>query len=99
MLNAIKRKASAKMLGISDKQMIEMEAMQKEISAIEYRHEEDGIVVKMSGDMKIVFLEINGESREDVKKVINKTHDKLQQELARKMMSMGGGLGGMLGKM
>ena len=99
MFNSVKRKASAKMLGISDKQMVEMEQMQREISAIEYRHEEDGVVVKMSGDMKVQFIQIDGETREVVKKAINKAHDKLQQVLARKMMSMGGGLGGLLGKM
>lgn len=97
MLNKLKRKVSAKAMGISDQQMAEMETMQRQISQMQYRHEENGIVVKMTGDMKVEYLEINGEAREDIKKVINKAHEKMQHELTRKMMEMGGGLGGLLG--
>lgn len=96
-LDNIKRKASAKALGVSDKEMAQMEDMQKTMTAFQYRHEEGGIVVKLSGDGKVQWLEVNGEDREDIKSVINKAHDKMQKELAKKMMESGG-LGGLLGR-
>jgi len=96
MLDTLKRKVTAKAMGISDKKMAEVQAIQRQIAEMQYRHEENGIVVKMSGDMKVQYLEINGEARDDIRKAINKTCDKMQHELNRKMMESGS-LGDILG--
>jgi DNA-binding protein YbaB len=85
MFDKIKAKAAAKAMGISDKQMAEMQALQKQIEEIEIRHEDNGIVVKVSGDMKIKYIEINGEHKEDIEKVINKALNKVQKEVSMKM--------------
>lgn len=96
MINKIKRKAAAKAMGISDKQMAELESMQKQIQQISARHEEGNVVVKVTGDMKIDYIEIDGEAREDIKKAANKAFEKVQKETQKKMMGAMGGMGGLM---
>lgn len=96
MFDTLKRKVAAKTMGVSDARMAEMQEMQRKIAEIQYKHEEDGIMVKLSGDSKIQYLEINGERRDDIKKVLNKAHDKMQHEVSKKMMNDAGGLSGLL---
>ena len=82
MFGKVKRKAASKALGISEKEITQME-----------------IVVKVTGDMKIAYLEIDGESKEELVKVINKAFEKSQKEIQKKMMGQMGGMGGLLGKL
>ena len=52
--------------------------------------EENGIVVKVSGDQKIKFLSINGAENKILIEVINKAVKKSQENASKKMQDMGG---------
>ena len=100
MLGKLKRKAAARSMGVSEKQIADLESMQREVALMEFKHEEGDVTVKVSGDMKIQYLSVDGESRDDIKKAINKAFEKSQKEMAKKMMGSmgGGGLSGLLGR-
>ncbi|KKT67524.1 MAG: hypothetical protein UW61_C0007G0001, partial [Candidatus Curtissbacteria bacterium GW2011_GWC1_44_33] len=61
--------------------------------------ERNGMKVVVTGDQKVAYIEINGEERKDLVELINSAMKKVQKEAAKKMMEMGGGLSGLLGKM
>ncbi|KKS80770.1 MAG: hypothetical protein UV56_C0009G0004 [Candidatus Woesebacteria bacterium GW2011_GWC1_43_10b] len=71
--------------------------MQKELEKITETVEEDNIKVKVRGDQKIEYIEIDGEERKDIADAINKAMKNVQKEAAKKMMQEGGGLSGLLG--
>lgn len=71
--------------------------MQKELSGEEIRVEEGDIVVVITGDQKIKHFSVQGISSDDAVKVLNKAINQSQQLAAKKLQSMGGGLGGLLG--
>lgn len=85
------------------KQLLQMrqQAMQlkKELEKIEHIEERGGIKVKVNGAQEVTWIEIDGESREDIVKLINDAMKEVQKKSAKKMMEMGGGLGGLLGGM
>lgn len=72
--------------------------LQDELAKITHTEEKGTLKVKVTGDQKIDYVEIDGEEREDIKDIINKAFKKIQKESAKKMMEMGGGLSGLLGK-
>lgn len=88
-----------KQLGELSKMRSQAKALQSELEQITASVEEKGIVVKVSGDQKVVHIKIDGEEREDLVKVINKAMKEVQKKAAKKMLEMGGGLSGLLGKM
>ena len=71
--------------------------LQDELSQIKHVEDKGKVRVKVTGDQKIDFIEIDGEERSDVKDVVNKAFKEIQKEAAKKMMEMGGGLKGLLG--
>jgi nucleoid-associated protein EbfC len=71
--------------------------MQQELSAEEIRIEEGDIVVVISGDQKIKQFSVQGISSDEAVEVLNKAIKKSQEIAAKKLQSMTGGLGGMLG--
>ena len=73
--------------------------LQKELEKIKESAEKDGMRVVVTGDQKIAYIEIDGEERRDLVDLINEAMKKVQKEAAKKMLEMGGGLGGLLGKM
>jgi len=73
--------------------------LQKELEKIRESEERNGMKVVVTGDQKISYIEINGEERKDLVELINSAMKKVQKEAAKKMLEMGGGLGGLLGKM
>lgn len=73
--------------------------MQDELSKEEIKVEEGDIVVIISGDQKIKHFSVQGVSSDDAVKVLNKAITQSQQLAAKKLQSMSGGLGGLLGKM
>lgn len=85
------------------KQLLQMrqQAMQlkKELEKIEHTEERGNVKVKVNGAQEVIWIEINGESREDIVKLINDAMKEVQKKSAKKMMEMGGGLGGLLGGM
>lgn len=71
--------------------------LQRELEQIEQTEESGGVKVKVNGAQQVVYLEINGEEKRDIVEVINKAMKNVQKKAAKKMMEMGGGLGGLLG--
>lgn len=71
--------------------------MQDELAAEEIRIEEGDILVVISGDQKIKQLSVQGISSPEVIDILNRAIKKSQELAAKKLQSMTGGLGGMLG--
>lgn len=88
-----------KALGNLNQLRQQAQKMQQELSAEEIRVEEGDIVVVITGDQKIKHFSVQGISSEDAVKVLNKAITQSQQLAAKKLQSMSGGLGGLLGGM
>ena len=73
--------------------------LQKELEKIKESAERGGMRVVVTGDQKVSFIEIDGQERMDLVELINEAMKKVQKEAAKKMLEMGGGLSGLLGKM
>jgi len=88
--------------GLGDKAKLVQEAMklQKVIQNERVTVEKNGVKVEMSGDQKVVSVEIDGQTANHVKEVFNEAVKKSQEAAAKKIQQMGGmgGLGGLLGK-
>lgn len=72
-------------------------AIQKQLQAEQITVEKHGVRIVITGDQKILNLESNGKSDNDIKDAINEAVKKSQEVAARKLASMSGGLGGLLG--
>lgn len=86
-----------KALGDLNKLRQQAKKMQQELAAEEIRVEEGDIVVVISGDQKIKQFSVQGVTSAEAVEVLNKAIKKSQEVAARKLQSMTGGLGGMLG--
>ncbi len=64
--------------------------MQKKMKLITYTATKDKNSVKVTGDQKIEYMEVDGESRPELVKLINGALDAVQKESAKKMMEEGG---------
>jgi len=64
--------------------------LKKVVEAEIIEYEEEGIIIKISGDQKIKFLSINGVENRILIEVINKALKKSQEAAAKKMKDMGG---------
>ncbi|NCN51084.1 MAG: hypothetical protein GW762_05530 [Candidatus Pacebacteria bacterium] len=71
--------------------------MQDELSAETIRVEEGDIVVEITGAQEIKTFSVQGISSDEAVNVLNKAIKKSQELAAKKLQSMTGGLGGMLG--
>ena len=61
-------------------------ALESELTEVE----ENGVVVKVSGDQKVKFLSVNGAENKILVEAINKAMKKSQESAAKKMQDMGG---------
>lgn len=73
--------------------------LQKELEKIIKTVEKHGYTVSVTGDQKIRYIKKDGEDMEELVELINSAMKDVQKESAKKMMEMGGGLGGLLGGM
>lgn len=73
--------------------------LQRELEKIKESAEKGGMRVVVTGDQKVSYIEIDGEEKRELVELINEAMKKVQKEAAKKMMEMGGGLSGLLGKM
>lgn len=73
--------------------------LQKQLEQIVETIEKHGWTVSVSGDQKIRYIKRGEEELKDLVETINEAMKKVQKEAAKKMMEMGGGLSGLLGKM
>lgn len=71
--------------------------LQKELEKIIETVEKNGYSVSVTGDQKIRYIKKDGEDMKELVELINEAMKKVQKESAKKMMEMGGGLGGLLG--
>ncbi|KUK79893.1 MAG: hypothetical protein XD95_0027 [Microgenomates bacterium 39_7] len=88
-----------KSLGNLNQLRQQAQKMQSELADEEIKVEEGDIVVIISGDQKIKHFSVQGISSDDAVKVLNKAITQSQQLAAKKLQSMSGGLGGLLGGM
>ena len=73
--------------------------LKRELEKIEHVEENGSLKVKINGAQEVTYIEIDGQAREDLVKLINSATKAIQKEAAKKMMEMGGGLSGLLGGM
>jgi DNA-binding protein YbaB len=71
--------------------------LQKELEKIVQTEEKNGWTVSVTGDQKIRYIKNGEEDMKQLTDLINEAMKKVQKESAKKMMEMGGGLGGLLG--
>ncbi len=88
-----------KQLGELNKMRQQAKTLQKELEQITETLSAGDIEIKVTGDQKLVYMKVDGEERQDVVDAINKAMKKVQKKAAKKMLEMGGGLSGLLGKM
>ena len=71
--------------------------LQKELEKIIETMEKGSWQVSVTGDQKVRYIKRDGEDLKELVDLINEAMKKVQKESAKKMMEMGGGLGGLLG--
>ena len=71
--------------------------LQEELELIDHTEERGGVKVKVNGSKTLIYLEIDGEEKKDLMDLINRAMKEVQKKSAKKMLEMGGGLGGLLG--
>ena len=86
-----------KVLGDINNLRKQAKQMQDELSAETIRVEEGDIVVEITGAQEIKTFSVQGISSDEAVNVLNKAIKKSQELAAKKLQSMTGGLGGMLG--
>ncbi len=86
-----------KALGDLNKLRKQAQQMQKDLAKEEIRLEEGDVVVVISGDQKLKQFSVQGVTSQEAIEVINKAIKQSQELAAKKLQSMTGGLGGMLG--
>ncbi len=72
--------------------------IQKELQAEVLNVEKNGVEITISGDQKVQEIKTNERSDNDIKEAVNEAIKKSQEVAARKLASMQGGLGGLLGQ-
>lgn len=72
--------------------------MQRELAEERVTVDENGVRVVMTGEQRILELEINNASDDAIKDKINKAIKQSQELAAKKLSSMAGGLQGLLGQ-
>ena len=72
-------------------------AIQRQLQAEKVLVDKHGVHVAITGDQKIIDLQSNGKSDNDIREAVNEAIKKSQEVAAKKLQSMGGGLAGLLG--
>lgn len=71
--------------------------IQRELSLVDINVEKNGVKVLIDGAQNIKSIETNNRSDNDIKEAINEAIKKSQQEAAKKLAQMQGGIAGLLG--
>ena len=79
-------------LGDMNKLRQQAMTMQKNLAAQTITVEENGVKVVITGDQKIISIEIQGMSNEVLNEVINKAIRKSQELAAKELMNVSGGM-------
>jgi len=86
-----------KQLGQLNDMRKKAQELQKELEKIIKTVEKHGYSVSVTGDQKIRYIKKGEEDMKELTYLINEAMKDVQKESAKKMMEMGGGLGGLLG--
>lgn len=86
-----------KALGDINKLRQQAKQMQDDLSKEIIRIEKGDIVIEISGDQKIRHFSVQGITSDEAVDALNEAIKKSQELAAKKLQSMTGGLGGMLG--
>ncbi len=73
--------------------------IQRQLQAEEITVDKNGVSIIITGDQKIKEIVTNGRSDKDIREAVNEAVKKSQEVAAKKLQSMSGGLGGLLGGM
>lgn len=73
--------------------------IQRQLQAEVIQVSKNGVDITITGDQKIKELKSNGRSDKDIAEAVNEAVKKSQEVAAKKLQSMSGGLGGLLGGM
>lgn len=87
-----------KALGDLNQLRKQAQQMQKDLAAEEITIERGDIMVVISGDQKIKQFSVQGITSQDAIDVLNEAIKKSQELAAKKLQSMTGGLGGLMGR-
>ncbi len=77
----------------------EAKKLQDELEQIKHTEEDGDMSVTVNGAQSVLSAKVDGVEQERLVKLINKAMKEVQKKSAKKMMEMGGGLGGLLGGM
>ncbi len=72
--------------------------IQRELSLVDINVEKNGVKILIDGAQNIKSIETNNRSDNDIREAVNEAIKKSQQEAAKKLAQMQGGLAGLLGK-
>lgn len=86
-----------KQLGQLNKMRQDAKRIQEELKKETETEERGSVKVKVNGAQEVLYIEVDGEDRDDIVEAINKAMKKVQKKAAKKMMDMGGGLSGLFG--
>lgn len=86
-----------KQLGDLKKMRDQAMQIQRQLQMEEILVEKNGVQVLITGDQKIKTLSSNGRGDDDIREALNEAIKKSQEVAAKKLSSMSGGLGGLLG--
>lgn len=70
--------------------------IQRELSLVEMTVEKNGVVIVIDGAQNVKAIETNNMSDSDIREAVNEAIKKSQQEAAKKLSQMQGGLAGLL---
>lgn len=87
-----------KALGDLNQLRKQAQQMQQDLAAEEITVQRGDIVVVISGDQKIRQFSVQGITSQDAIDVLNEAIKKSQELAAKKLQSMTGGLGGLMGQ-
>jgi DNA-binding protein YbaB len=62
--------------------------LKRELEKIEHVEERGNLKVKINGAQEVTYIEIDGQAREDLVKLINSATKAIQKDAAKKMMEM-----------
>lgn len=70
--------------------------IQRELSLVELSVEKNGVMIVIDGAQNVRSIQTNNRSDDDIREAVNEAIKKSQQEAAKKLASMQGGLAGLL---
>ncbi len=70
--------------------------IQRELSLVELEVEKNGVKILIDGAQNVKSIQTNNRSDDDIKEAVNEAIKKSQQEAAKKLAAMQGGLAGLL---